>query len=401
MRKERQKTSVHSKGATCVALAILCVAGWIAAARGAIFTVTTVADSGAGSLRQAILNVNAGSGSNSIVFNISGTEPFNITPLTPFTAVSNVVLINGATQPGYSNAPVIALCGTNAGSDAAGLQLTAGFSTVCGLAINGFDGQGLVLLGVSNVIQGNFIGTDVSGAVALGNGSDGIWVRSSGNLIGGTNAGSGNVISGNGDAGIFINNGTSGNTVQCNCIGVATDGTNALGNQNAGIMVYGSSTNWIGGTNPGARNIISGNGSSGVYLTGAGATGNLIQGNYIGTDISGGNIISNAGDGITLISAPGNIIGGNVISGNGLAGISLNNSMCSGNILSGNWIGTDATGKFALSNRSRACTFRALSEIRSAARTAGAGKSISGNVKDGIYMTGGAAGNSFRAISSA
>ena len=389
-------SSIPSNGAKWLALAILCATGWVAAAGGAVFTVTTVADSGAGSLRQAILDVNAGSGSNSIVFNINGTKPFTITPLTPFPAVSNAVLIDGTTQPGFVNTPVIALNGSNMVSDAVGLQLAAGFSTVRGLAINNFTDQGLVLLGASNVIQGNFIGTDVRGAVAQGNGSDGIWVRSSGNLIGGTNAGSGNVISGNGDDGIFFNNGTGSNTVAGNCIGVGASGTNALGNQNDGIVVYGSSANWIGGTNSGARNIISGNGSSGVYLTGAGATGNLIQGNYIGTDISGGGIVNNAGDGITLISAPGNIIGGNVISGNNLAGISLNNNVSSGNILFGNRIGTDMTGKFALSNLVAGIYISGAVGNQIGGTNTGAGNVISGNFKDGIYMTAGATGNSIQ-----
>jgi parallel beta-helix repeat protein len=383
------------KGSKCLALAVLCATGWLAA-RGATFTVTTTADSGAGSLRQAILNVNAGSGSNSIVFNISGTKPFTIAPQTPLPAITNVVLIDGTMQPGFSSTPVIALCGTNAGANAVGLQLTTGFSTVRGLAVNGFDGGGLVLLGASNVIQGNFIGTDVSGLVALANGNDGIWVRSSANLIGGTNAGSGNVISGNGLAGIRFNNGTSGNTVLGNYIGVGVGGASALGNQDYGIVVYGSSANWIGGTNSGARNIISGNVPGGVSLINAGANGNLIQGNYIGTDISGGIIVSNAGDGITLSSGTGNFIVGNVISGNSGAGISLFNSASSGNILSGNRIGTDATGKFALSNLVAGIYISGAVGNQIGGTNTGAGNLISGNAEDGIYLTGGAAGNSIQ-----
>ena len=394
--QKTEKNSFRLIGSECLVLAILCAASWVAAARGAIFTVTTVADSGSGSLRQAILNVNAGSGSNSIVFNISGTKPFTIIPQTPLPAVTNVVLIDGTTQPGFSSTPVIALCGTNAGANAVGLQLTTGFSTVRGLAVNGFDGGGLVLLGASNVIQGNFIGTDASGLVALGNGNDGIWVRSSANLIGGTNAGSGNVISGNGLAGIRFNNGTSGNTVLGNYIGVGAGGTSALGNQDYGIVVYGSSANWIGGTNSGARNIISGNVPGGVSLINAGANGNLIQGNYIGTDISGGVIVSNAGDGITLSSGTGNFIVGNVISGNSGAGISLFNNVSSGNVLFGNRIGTDATGKSALSNRVAGIYISGAVGNQIGGTNTGAGNVISGNAEDGIYITGGAAGNSIQ-----
>ena len=142
--------------------------------------------------------------------------------------------------------------------------------------------------------------------------------------------------------------------------------------------------------------LISGNGSSGVYLAGAGVAANWIQGNYIGTDLSGGIIVSNAGDGITLISAPGNIICGNVISGNGLAGISLNNSASSGNIISGNRIGTDATGKFPLSNRVAGIYISGAAGNQIGGTNTGAGNVISGNAEDGIYITGGAAGNSIR-----
>ena len=385
--------SFHSKGANWPALAILCAASWMAA-RGATFTVTTVADSGAGSLRQAILNVNAGSGSNSIIFNLTGTKPFTITPATPLQGVSNVVLIDGTTQPGFSNGPVIALCGTNAGSGAVGLQLTAGFSTVRGLAVNGFNGEGLILLGASNVIQGNFIGTDVNGMVAQGNGSKGIWVKSPGNFIGGTNAGNGNVVSGNGDDGIYLNFNGPGNTIQGNFIGVGAGGASALGNHGYGIVVKGSGANWIGGTNSGARNVISGNSSSGVYVTDAGAAGNSILGNYIGTDFSGGVIVSNAGDGITLISAPGNVIGYNLISGNSLDGLSLYNNGASGNAIFGNRIGTDATGKNSLSNRVAGIYISGAVGNQIGGTNAGSGNLISGNAQDGVYLTGGASGNS-------
>lgn len=390
------KNSPLSKGTCRLSLLVLCAAGCLAA-RGAIFTVTTVADSGDGSLRQAIQNVNAGSGSNSIVFNISGTKPFTIIPLTPLPGVSNVVLIDGTTQPGFTGGPVIAICGTNVSasqsSDKVGLSLLAGFSTVRGLAVNGFGAQGLVLLGASNVIQGNYIGTDVSGMVAQGNSSEGIWVRSAGNLIGGTNAGDGNIISGNGDAGIFLNFNGTGTTIQGNVIGVGRDGASPLANQNTGIAVKGSSTNLIGGTISGARNIISGNVSSGIYLFEVGATGNVIEGNYIGTDISGGINASNSGDGITLNGVPGNVIRSNLISGNGLSGISLNNNTTSGNLIIGNRIGTDASGNSSLSNRVAGVYLSGAVGNQIGGTNSGAGNLISGNAKDGVYLTGGATWN--------
>jgi titin len=269
-----------------------------------------------------------------------------------------------------------------------GLQLNSSFNTVLGLAINRFPakGMGIVLGGVSNVIQGNFIGTDITGTLARTNGSFGIWVESAGNQIGGTNAAARNVISGGNDTGIYIQN-TSGNVVQGNYIGISATGANPLGNRNSGIMLDGSSGNLIGGANPGARNVISGNGVSGVFLNGAGASQNVIQGNYIGTDYSGSLIVSNANDGITVNGAPSNTISGNVISGNVTNGVFLNGTGAVSNIVAGNFIGTDATGKLALGNGNGGVTITANGNL------IGPSNVISGNPPGGIFLTGGASGN--------
>ena len=378
--------------------AMVCAVVYPMAAPGATFTVTTNADSGAGSLRQAILSANASAGSNTIKFQISGTPPFTITPLTPLPGVSNLVLIDGTTQPGFTGKPIVELSGSSAGSDAVGLELDAGFSTVRGLVINRFSAQGVLVVGASNVIQGNFIGTDPTGTAARSNSGYGIWALSPGNLIGGTNAGNGNVISGGKDAGVFIYN-TNGNTIQGNLIGVTAAGTNALPNRGNGIVIFGGSETVVGGSSPGARNVISGNGASGIYLTGAGANNNRILGNYIGTDISGGVVVSNAADGITLINAPTNTIGGvqpgsgNVISGNGLAGVSLNYSGTFSNMILGNLIGTDVSGRLAFGNMAAGITISGATGNRVGGTSSGSGNVISGNVQDGIFLTGGATGN--------
>lgn len=370
--------------------------------RSATFTVTTTADSGAGSLRQAILNANANPGPNTITFQISGTAPFTIALSSALPSVTNSVTIDATTQPGFVSAPVVELNGSATAAGSVGLRLTnsAPFSTVRGLAINRFPAEGIILHSVSNIIQGNFIGTDVTGTIARGNGSAGIWiwVRSVGNLIGGTNTTDRNLISAN-DTGIYIFN-TSGNTVQGNLIGVILAGSSALKNVNNGIVMDGSSGNLIGGTDSSARNLVSGNGASGIYLNGAGATGNLILGNYIGVGISGSGAISNAVDGISLIGAPGNTIGGtnigagNVISGNGQVGVYLSGSGASVNFILGNFIGTDVTGKSALGNRFAGVT--ASGAVGNQIGAGGAGNVISGNVQDGIFLTGGATGNSIQ-----
>jgi len=378
---------------------LVCV--WLCASwsRGAVYTVTTTADSGAGSFRQAILDADTDPGPNSIVFQISGTPPFTITPLTVLPALGNPTTIDGTTQNGFTSAPVIELNGASAGATAAGLQLLSGFSTVRGLAINRFSLQGIVLSGPANVIQGNYLGTDVTGALARGNGSFGIWVESSGNLIGGTNSGNGNVISGGNDTGIYISN-TSSNTVQGNLIGLTVAGASALGNTNNGVVIDGGGGNLIGGTNSGARNVISGNGQSGVYLYGSGATGNRVQGNYIGVGISGSMVVSNANDGITLNGAPGNTIGsaasggGNVISGNGFSGVAMDTGGASNNIVLGNFIGTGATGMTALGNQNAGVTISAAAGNQVGGTNSGARNVISGNGQSGVYLYGsGATGN--------
>ncbi len=168
--------------ATLVAVSFLCHAG----AAQSTFTVTNTTDSGPGSLRWAITNANANPGTNTINFQISGTAPYSIALLSALPPVSNPwTIIDATTQTNYSGTPVVELNGASAGGSAVGLQLNSVFNTVKGLAINRFNSYGVVLSGASNVIQGNFIGTDTTGAIAQRNGSFGIYVQSSGNQIGG------------------------------------------------------------------------------------------------------------------------------------------------------------------------------------------------------------------------
>jgi hypothetical protein len=134
------------------------------------FTVTNTADSGAGSFRQAILNANANSGTNSIVFQISGTPPFTITLASVLPAITSPVIIDATTQPGFAGKPVIEISGA-AASGNAGLRFVVGSSTLRGVAMNHFPVQNIELDSVSNSIQGNFIGTDVTGTIARGGGS--------------------------------------------------------------------------------------------------------------------------------------------------------------------------------------------------------------------------------------
>lgn len=368
-------------------------------AQGATITVTTTADSGAGSFRQALSTANTNPGPDTIVFQITGTAPFSITPTNALPAITDPVVIDATTQPGFAGKPVVELNGAATSGGTIGLRfsLNSDGSTLRGLAINRFAAQAVELDSPSNVIQSNFIGTDVTGMVQKDNGAYGILVKSVGNLIGGTNAGDGNVISAGANAnsaGIYVLNGTN-NVVQGNLIGVNAAGTAAFSSVNNGIILYGSGANLIGGPTPAARNVISGNGASGIYLTGATAAGNVIQGNYIGTDLSGSNAVGNvAGDGISVISAPGNVICSNLISGNGLAGISIQGASAAGNQVLGNFIGTDVNGRRALGNHNSGITiFSSAGGTVIGGTNAGAGNVISGNTLDGITLTGNSATN--------
>src|SRR5262249_50787192 len=148
---------------------------------------------------------------------------------------------------------------------------------------------------------------------SLGNTGAGIRLieGASGNTIGGTVAGAGNVISGNQD-GISSRNqddlisGASGNLIAGNTIGLGEDGDTEVGNTRYGIYLHGS-TNTIGGTTAAARNVISANGDTGVFIVG---THDLVQGNYIGTDVSG--LLARGNNVAVIMHGTDNTIGGTV-----------------------------------------------------------------------------------------
>ena len=146
------------------------------------------------------------------------------------------------------------------------------------------------------MIAANFIGTDPSGTAALGNGRQGVLVNGSNNTIGGSTAGSGNIISGNGNDGLQIaGSGATGNVVQGNDIGwqgPAYGG--AIPNGRFGILVnFQASQNLIGTNGDGVndtleRNIISGNSSWGIEISDPGTEDNVVAGNFIGTGLPRG-----------------------------------------------------------------------------------------------------------------
>ena len=248
------------------------------------FSVTNTNDAGTGSLRQAIVSSDAVMGPNSINFNIPGNGVQTINVLSPLPTITQQVTVNGTSQPGYAGSPVIVLDGTNAGSSAVGLTLHASNSTVKGLVIDGFAVAGILIDGAS----ADTITNDYLGVTAAGNGAK---ANFSGIVISGGAKGNfvtGDVISGNRDFGVELSGtGTTGNVVASDYIGTDTAGLHALPNLAGVGIIGGASGNTIGGTTFNSRDVISGNTASGVDLTDIGTTGNVVEGDYIGTDAAG------------------------------------------------------------------------------------------------------------------
>jgi hypothetical protein len=310
------------------ALAFLSCATWAGSAWGATYFVTNVNDSGDGSLRQAILSANASVNvPDTINFNISGPGPFAITPLSDLPVVSDPIVIDGYTQAGASanslpngdNAVLKVMVNGNFGL----LIIDTSNSVVRGLSLVTLNlGTMNSSAGGSNVVEGNFIGLDTTGTNSI-NGTA-LLTYTPNNRLGGPSPASRNVISGHPNTGgIEMLIGGSNNIVQGNFIGTDRTGAKGLGNNSRAVVCgMGVTSNLIGGTVSGARNVISGNFDRGITLDGS---NNIVQGNYIGTDVSGTQPLGNARTGVE-VGGPGNSVGGtnsgagNIIAFNGFDG---------------------------------------------------------------------------------
>jgi len=314
-------------------------------------------------LRAAIEQANATTGFNAIWFNLPGAGPHTLAISSALPVMTDVVAIDGRTEPDYAGAPVIELNGASAGAGASGLQLYSGASgsTVHGLAINGFSGGSAIRLidSANNLIAANYLGTDVTGSAAHAN-QTGVFIFGAGavrNLVGGPTPADRNIISGNNVDGIQILSSASHNLVIGNYIGLDVTGAAVISNTNQGIAIFGGAfSNLVGGPLAVERNLISGNGGEGIRLAGIGTDNNLIQGNYIGTDVTGLLDVGNGVDGIFVTNdAAYNIIGGatagagNLIAGNTDDGVQFRHGS-SHNRVEGNWIGVAADGLTLLGN---------------------------------------------------
>lgn len=215
-------------------------------------------------------------------------------------------------------------------------------------------------------IIGNRIGTNLAGTASLGNGSHGVNVsRSTFGVIGGITTSASNLISGNGGSGLVVFNGSSFCQIKGNKVGVNGLGNASIPNGVHGISIYTNTLNLtIGGANLNEGNLVSGNLFYGINIDDNSHNAN-IQGNKIGTDITGNTAIGNGNHGIFINVSTGTSIGGstkwarNIIAGNGNAGgengIAIQNSNY--NMIKGNFIGISYSGIAALGNYDTGISF--------------------------------------------
>ncbi len=262
------------------------------------------------------------------------------------------------------------------------------------ISLNGSVGLTIADPGTGkNLVTGNNIGTDSTGAVAWGNGIHGIMIaRSSDNTIGGASIGEANLISANQLSNVrIVYSESTGNVLIGNHIGTDATGTTALGGGPPGgvAIELGASENRIGGLGEGERNIISGHGekTDGVCIDGSGTEDNLVLGNYIGVDITGSNPLPNS-HGVSLLQgASHNTVQGNVISGHEHnPNVIMWDAGTSFNVIIGNLIGTDATGTVAIASAGGVGIRGGASDNRIGGSAPGEGNLISGN-GDGVDIS--------------
>jgi hypothetical protein len=328
---------------------------------GNTYTVTSTADSGAGTLRQAILDANANPGADTIAFNITGTGPHTIAPATALDAITDPVTIDGYTQPGSSQNtnPVgqglntvlqIEIDGTSAPGN--GLAVKAQNVTIRGLAINRFSVYQIETDGMTNTshfaVEGCFIGTTPDGLQAIGGPGNGIDATNLDFRIGGLTPAARNLIA---RANLLRGGGVvEGNLIGTDATGLRTPAGVALSGK--GLYLYNSQPITVGGTDPNAANVVAGF-DEGMRIETPNAT---IQGNYFGVDAAQTGVIPSGSTGIVVILTGGtnnSKIGGTAPGeGNVIGGFDTGLNLGKAVVFQGNFVGTDTTATKNFGNRS-------------------------------------------------
>ncbi|MGD8455973.1 MAG: right-handed parallel beta-helix repeat-containing protein [Anaerolineales bacterium] len=243
---------------------------------------------------------------------------------------------------------------TDDGNTLRGIRISSSPSaTITDNLISGNDDGGILISGTSSdgtTITGNYIGTDYTGTVAVGNSGQGIQVSNAPNTqIGGNTSVEENLISGNTSSGVYVSGTDSAGTmIQGNLIGTDWEGEATIPNTLSGVRLNGTVNVTVGGNSSSEGNIISGNGSIGVYVYN-GADNNTIINNIIGLDVNGDTDLGNTGVGLYINGSTNTIVLYNTISENSSHGIRISNTASSNSIQS-NRIGLSQSGSVALGN---------------------------------------------------
>jgi hypothetical protein len=364
---------------------------------------------------------------DTINFSFQGPGPFTISPTGDLPALTHPVDIVGGSSSNLDGARLVVIDGSfaSAGSDGLSLALGSDGSTITGLCVSGFgSGAGIYIASDHNLIENNYLGTNNTGSSsvsALDGNQYGIFLNRAGqNTIGGTagaNAANGNAILSNGNlisgnsTGIELH-ASSTNLIEGNFIGTDISGLSAVPNDTGVTMDSMSSGNTIGGATAVSLdqkttilmgNVISGNLNFGVQIENGGTRANVVEGNFIGVDASGGKALANDFGVLIETAATGNTIGGtsasfrNIISGNQRSGVYIDGPGTNQNTVEGNDIGTDPSGTVSLPNANGVLIDGgARSNTIGAANVVNAngsirvlkGNIISGNLNDGVHIQG-------------
>lgn len=317
-------------------------------------------DDGAGSLRQAIFDANSTPAHDEIQFAISGSAGTHAIALqSPLPKLANPITIDGKSQPGYSDSPLIEI--TNGSSDSfVGFELQSGASnsTIRGLSITGFAVGIKDLSSGGSLFEDNYLGVKPDGHTADGNGTGIDIFGTLGSALSSRAIVANSLISANRFGGVIISNSEAVH-VLANSIGTDRSGISAIPN-GVGVEIRSSSNILLGGdAQRGQGNLISGNTIYGVTVSGHDPASQLpvhVAGNWIGTTSNGGSSLAN-NLGIYLNSARNVRVGvhngvgeANVISGNTSTGINLRGSATTNNVIAGNLVGLTPDGLSAMPN---------------------------------------------------
>ncbi|MEM1333245.1 MAG: right-handed parallel beta-helix repeat-containing protein, partial [Actinomycetota bacterium] len=281
-------------------------------------------------LRAAIQEANAPGAVERIAFDVPATETghsggiWTIAVASALPPVTATLRIDAQTQPGWAGNPIVVVDGSATGGGADGFTIDGSNSELRGFVIRDFPDDGV------NV------------------------------------------------------DGTGGHTVAGNWIGLAADGSTAAGITDDGIAIRGGSTNkTIGGPLSGDRNVVSANGGEGILDQ---QGGNVIEGNYFGTDVTGLLDRGNGDEGVDLNNSPGTVIRNNVISGNGGEGMQILGS--NGSIITGNFIGVGADGTTPIGNDDDGITinFGPTDGLQIGGISSGEGNVIAHNGDEGVTV---------------